>query len=839
MENVNRWYFTKDQLANTPSKKCDIDNAKELSYRQMAAKFIQDMGQRLQLSQLCINTAIVYMHRFYVFHSFSEVHRNNLSISALFLAAKVEEQPRKLEHVIKVAHVCLHKMVKDGPPTLDVRSEAYAEKAQEVVAHENVLLQTLGFVLAIEHPHTYVVKVCQLVKASKDLAQSSYLMATTSLHMTTMCVQYKPTVVACVCIHLACKWSNYLIEPCSEGREWYYYVDRTVTLDLLEKLTQEFIAILEASPNPFKRRLEKDASAGHSNSKSLENTAKDIKEAHSSSLEKRNGINVKKEAASPGPSSQAHVFDYSPESPPSESVPQSPTYHHKKLEHNGPEFGRRPPEARKSVSRKPHHEVRKEHQLPPLPPEPVVKAEPRSPPPRTEPEIRVKPEPDVRIKPEPDMRMPKSPNMKMRPEPDLMRPRMEPAARVKSPNVDRKMRTEIDFRPKVDLAVRVKSPNGRMKEPDVRSLPPLPNVQDLMREPDVRINPEPDVRIKSEPEKEAQYSDARIRAELRIRPEPGIKIRPEPGVRIKPPEPEVKVKTEPEIMDFKPGWPLTTLSSDKRNGLSPIVDPPGSNPVDVFDFGPRDFTPAVVPPETTKPVAVVRALEHNPPTTSHSSSKKSDSHSSKHERREKHKKHSSKDKHNHSDQPPLEGIKVKIRKDIISLKTKDPPSVTVTPPKPESPKRLLKIKIPKPPMTPPEPPSTPTSIKLVIMKDKSGSGSYSTSSHRNDSSSRKRSHSSSKEHKNSTPKSNHSSSSSKSHHKTDSNYERPSKVPRHESSHNDKTTFQKAQHYKPLAPPPLPPGFPNSTYNYKLNSGPLLQPPLPPPQAPPPPPPPE
>lgn len=28
--------------------------------------------------------------------------------AALFLAAKVEEQPKKLEHVIKVAHTCLH-----------------------------------------------------------------------------------------------------------------------------------------------------------------------------------------------------------------------------------------------------------------------------------------------------------------------------------------------------------------------------------------------------------------------------------------------------------------------------------------------------------------------------------------------------------------------------------------------------------------------------------------------------------------------------------------------------------------------------------------------------------
>lgn len=39
--------------------------------------------------------------------------------AALFLAAKVEEQPRKLEHVIKVAHACLHPQ----EPLPDTRSD--------------------------------------------------------------------------------------------------------------------------------------------------------------------------------------------------------------------------------------------------------------------------------------------------------------------------------------------------------------------------------------------------------------------------------------------------------------------------------------------------------------------------------------------------------------------------------------------------------------------------------------------------------------------------------------------------------------------------------------------
>lgn len=37
----------------------------------------------------------------------------------VFLAAKVEEMPRKLEHVLKASHVCLKK----DEPTLDVKSD--------------------------------------------------------------------------------------------------------------------------------------------------------------------------------------------------------------------------------------------------------------------------------------------------------------------------------------------------------------------------------------------------------------------------------------------------------------------------------------------------------------------------------------------------------------------------------------------------------------------------------------------------------------------------------------------------------------------------------------------
>ncbi|XP_059198552.1 cyclin-T2a isoform X2 [Centropristis striata] len=245
----SKWFFTREQLETTPSRRCGVEPDRELSYRQQAANLIQDMGQRLNVSQLTINTAIVYMHRFYMHHSFTKFHRNIISPTTLFLAAKVEEQPRKLEHVIKVAHACLNPQ----EPPLDTKSNAYLQQAQELVILESIVLQTLGFEITIDHPHTDVVKCSQLVRASKDLAQTSYFMATNSLHLTTFCLQYKPTVISCVCIHLACKWSNWEIPVSTDGKHWWEYVDNSVTLELLDELTHEFLQILEKTPSRLKR----------------------------------------------------------------------------------------------------------------------------------------------------------------------------------------------------------------------------------------------------------------------------------------------------------------------------------------------------------------------------------------------------------------------------------------------------------------------------------------------------------------------------------------------------------------------------------------------------------
>uniref|UniRef100_A0A8C5GEL9 Cyclin-T1-like n=1 Tax=Gouania willdenowi TaxID=441366 RepID=A0A8C5GEL9_GOUWI len=161
----NKWYYTRQQIDDNPSRRAGLDPDKELSYRQQAANLLQDMGQRLNVSQLTINTAIVYMHRFYMVQSFTRFHRNVISPAALFLAAKVEEQPRKLEHVIKVAHACLNPQ----EPSPDTRSDYYSKSTQFRIFNCVILFIFAAFEITIDHPHTHVVKCTQLVRGEHPL----------------------------------------------------------------------------------------------------------------------------------------------------------------------------------------------------------------------------------------------------------------------------------------------------------------------------------------------------------------------------------------------------------------------------------------------------------------------------------------------------------------------------------------------------------------------------------------------------------------------------------------------------------------------------------------------
>lgn len=68
-----------------------------------------------------------------------------------------------MESVITVSQNCLYQTAPQ-----DIPKDVFQDQAQDLVFNENVLLQTLGFDVAVDHPHTHVVKTCQLVKGTTN-----------------------------------------------------------------------------------------------------------------------------------------------------------------------------------------------------------------------------------------------------------------------------------------------------------------------------------------------------------------------------------------------------------------------------------------------------------------------------------------------------------------------------------------------------------------------------------------------------------------------------------------------------------------------------------------------
>ncbi|CAF0898205.1 unnamed protein product [Brachionus calyciflorus] len=236
-----RWIFTKEKIDNSPSRMEGLSAEQELKERQEAALFISDLGIELKVNQLCINTAIIYMHRFFMIHSFKKFHRYMVATSCLFLACKVEEQPRRLSDFI----TAIHHLFRKANETMTYIREEYKRYEEEIVTLESCLLQTLGFNVLINHAHTFIIKTCQMIKAPRDLAEAAYLTATNSLILTNFCVKFSSEKIACFCIFLACKGHDLIIPTSSEGLQWYQYVKHDIVEQELEDISKEYLAIYE------------------------------------------------------------------------------------------------------------------------------------------------------------------------------------------------------------------------------------------------------------------------------------------------------------------------------------------------------------------------------------------------------------------------------------------------------------------------------------------------------------------------------------------------------------------------------------------------------------------
>ena len=152
--------------------------------------------------QTTIATAQVFLHRFYIHHSFTKYPFEELVPALVFLASKVEEHPRKIRDVILAnAGITTTQSVEDT--ALREASPEFVVAQNRLLHSERIILKGIYFDLAVTHPYKLALRLVKDIEdVSDELVNDAWLIINDS-YRTTLCIRYPPRSIAVAAINLA------------------------------------------------------------------------------------------------------------------------------------------------------------------------------------------------------------------------------------------------------------------------------------------------------------------------------------------------------------------------------------------------------------------------------------------------------------------------------------------------------------------------------------------------------------------------------------------------------------------------------------------------------------
>lgn len=249
---ARKWYFSKEEIENSPSRKDGVDPKSESQLRKLYCSFLHEIGVKLKVPQLTIASAMVLCHQFFMRQSLAKNDWQTVATACIFLACKAEETPRFLNDVVVVAYEMMNK----GDPSASRRirqRDAVLDKQKELIlVGERLLLSTIAFELDIQLPYKLLVAALRRLGVLPDLAKVAWNFLNDWLR-TTLCLQYEPHYIAAGSLYLAAEYQNVKLRT-EKGRVWWQEFD--VSVKLLEEVVEEMHRLLgRKKAFPSKDRL--------------------------------------------------------------------------------------------------------------------------------------------------------------------------------------------------------------------------------------------------------------------------------------------------------------------------------------------------------------------------------------------------------------------------------------------------------------------------------------------------------------------------------------------------------------------------------------------------------
>ncbi|KAI3416385.1 hypothetical protein GPALN_005917 [Globodera pallida] len=245
------------KLENPPSLADGISRELERDIRYLGCELIQSGAILLRLNQTAAATAQILFQRYYYLKSFVRYNFEHMVQACLLLASKIEEEPRKPRDVLNVYNRlkqihhrrCAAAAIDQHPEAvqklakkfehLELCSKKYQELKNIVIKAERRLLNVLGFVVHVHHPHKliyiYLHILGQLkndskkhtedeIRKSRQLLQKAWSYMNDGLR-TDMFLRYTPETIACACIQLAVRTVDDTIVLPKEPFAWFELFD--------------------------------------------------------------------------------------------------------------------------------------------------------------------------------------------------------------------------------------------------------------------------------------------------------------------------------------------------------------------------------------------------------------------------------------------------------------------------------------------------------------------------------------------------------------------------------------------------------------------------------------
>lgn len=224
-------------LEATPSRIHGLDSRAEKDLRMIGCELIQTSGILLRLPQVAMATGQILFQRFYYSKSFIRYDMEVIAISCIFVASKIEENPRMMRDVLNVFHhmkqIRNQKIIE--PLNLD---QSYMALNERVMNAECLILKVLGFCVHVKHPHKLILMYLQVLGFEKNqkFMQCAWNYMNDSLR-TDIFVRHQPETIACGCIYLAARTTN---TPLPNNPPWYeiFKVNKDDIIDICYRISE-------------------------------------------------------------------------------------------------------------------------------------------------------------------------------------------------------------------------------------------------------------------------------------------------------------------------------------------------------------------------------------------------------------------------------------------------------------------------------------------------------------------------------------------------------------------------------------------------------------------------